>query len=213
MAPCELIFATGNRAKLAQMDFVIRYRWLPITLVPARERFGDDALYDEVGGSAAAVALHGALTLAARLGVPVVTEDTTLHVAALNGEPGVRAGAFLIEHGRTGLLQRLDGQTSRAACISSAVAWAAPDGESQTWVANVPGEVTRTERWDHELPDWIAPTPENPLGGGYNAIFRPAGLHYTLAEIPPLAALVVGYREPNFLALLDFLMARQRRMM
>ena len=63
--------------------------------------------------------------------------------------------------------------------------------------------IAHQERWTRGLPDWIAPTEENVLGGGYNAVFIPCGETRTLAQIPPLEALDRGYREPNFVALLQ----------
>jgi hypothetical protein len=58
------------------------------------------------------------------------------------------------------------------------------------------------------MPDWIGPSSDNPMGGGYNAIFIPLGETRTLSEIPPEEAIDVGYREPNFCALVTFLRAR-----
>lgn len=202
----ELIFATSNQAKLAQMAFVIATLRAPIRLIAAHERYGDLADYEEVGSTAAAISRHGAQVVAKRLGVPVLAEDTTFHVMALGGEPGIHAGRYLIEHGRIGILKALEGETRRDATIVSAVSWATPEGDTHTWVTALPGQVALTERWMKGLPAWVAPTPDNPLGGGYNAIFIPHGIAYTLAEVPPEDALYLGYREPNFCAAIAFLL-------
>ena len=66
------------------------------------------------------------------------------------------------------------------------------------------GVIAYEERWKAGLPDWIAPAPTAPLGGGFNAIFIPAGESQTLAEIPPDEGLMLGYREPLFFALLKW---------
>ncbi len=206
----ELIFATSNPAKLSQLAFVIDQLMVPFCLVSAQERYGDRAHYVEQGNTAASIAENGARQLARRLGVPIVTEDTTFHVEALGGQPGVRAGTYLAEHGRIGILRALVGAASRRATIVSAVAWATPEGDSQTWVTALDGQVSSRERWTAGQPDWLAPTPDNPLGGGYNAIFIPDGSMLTLAEVPPADSLHVGYREPNFCALLAFLASWHR---
>jgi XTP/dITP diphosphohydrolase len=207
----ELIFATSNPAKLAQMAFVIRSLRAPVELVSAADRFGEAAVYEEIGNTAAAVAQYGAQTLARSLSIPVVVEDTTLHVEALNGEPGVRSGRYLNEHGRTGILDRLSGCANRRATIVSAVAWASPQGNAQTWVTALDGHITEREIWTPGMPGWVAPTPDNPLGGGYNAIFIPDGSSQTLAQIPPEDAIQLGYREPNFCAVVAFIQKRSLR--
>ena len=205
----ELLFATGNPAKLAQLSFVVETLHTPIKVVSAHDIYGAAALYAESGGSAAAIARNGALAVASRIGRPVVTEDTTLHVTALDGKPGTAAGLYLKEHGRDGLLQDLAGVTQRAATITSAVAWASPSGDTQTWTTTVSGEIALVERWQRGLPDWIAPTPENPAGGGYNAIFIPTGSNCTMAQISLNESFAWGYREPNFCALLAFMLERE----
>ena len=132
----------------------------------------------------------------------MLAEDTGLHVVALGGRPGIRAGRYLKAHGRAGLLRELAGREDRRAEIVSAVAYATPDGECCAYEHRVPGQILQQERWTPGLPNWIAPTEESVFGGGYNAVFAPDGETRTLAEIPPLEALDRGYREPNFSALL-----------
>lgn len=205
----RLLFATRNSAKLAQLQYVAAAIDAPIVVISARQKFGEAAAYDETGSQPADVARNGALAVAERLGEPVVAEDTILQVAALNGAPGINSGLYLQQHGRDGLLAALAGPTNRQASITSAVAWATPSGDSQTWVTTVRGIIAPVERWQRGLPDWIAPSEVNPNGGGYNSIFVPDGLCQTLAQIPPEAALDWGYREPNFCALLSFVLERQ----
>ena len=202
----ELLFATGNRSKLAQMAFVIQALNSPVRLVPARQRHGDAARYAEVGATGSDIARRGALEVAARVGEPVFTEDTTLRVAALGGRPGVEARAYLLERGRSGLLDELQGVSDRYAEITSALAWATPEGDLRVWVNVVPGHIAAEERFIPGMPPWVAPQPVLPDGGGYNAVFIPCGQTRTLAEIPPEEGLRLAYREPNFRAALAFLM-------
>ena len=200
----EIIFATTNPAKLAQMAYVIEATRAPVTLVAAWDRYGDLAAYDEYGPTAASIAQHGALEIAKRVGAPVLTEDTSFHVETLNGEPGIHAGQFLKDQGRPGILRKLKGNLHRTARIVSAACWATPYGESQTWVTVIRGVVSQQEAWADDQPEWVAPSPDDPLGGGYNAIFIPIYEKRTLAQIPPRDALLIGYREPNFSAALAF---------
>ncbi len=201
-----LIFATGNKAKLAQIRFVVEHLKLPVEIVNGREVYGDKIAYDEIGSTVSQVASHGAATVARLIGEPVITEDTDFRVDALAGAPGIRAGDFLKTFGRPGILQQLAGSHNRRATISSAVGFAQPDGTSRVFFHILPGTISDQERWG-DFPDWIAPTPENRFGGGFNAIFIPDGWDRTLAEIGPVEAIPWSYRERNFVDVLDFVMS------
>lgn len=199
----ELLFATGNQAKLSQLRFVAERLSKPVTVVSGRERYGDKARYEEEGETVAEIALRGALDVARRLGVPVLTEDTGFFVDGLGGEPGLRAGRFLVERGRSAileLLREIDG--SPAASIVSAACYATPEGVGAVFENVVRGHVVDEEQWE-DYPDWVAPQAPGDLGGGYNSIFVPAGYDRTLAQISPEEALEWSYRERNFRQVLD----------
>ncbi len=204
-----LAFATGNRAKLAQFAYVIATLNAPVKIVSAKEKYGDDASYVEKGDNATAIAQRGAAALVEKLGIPIIVEDTTFEVDALDGQPGIRAGTYLTEYGREGILKALGDRSGRTGRITSALVWATPAGEMQTWVNVVNGHITHQEWYVQDMPDWVGPSPGNPLGGGYNAIFVPKGNTRTLSEIGPEEGMHWGYREPNFAALLTFLKERE----
>jgi XTP/dITP diphosphohydrolase len=205
----EIVFATTNAAKLAQLRFVADSLGYAVTVVPAQERYGEAAEYEEVGQTVQAIARQGALEVAARLGVPVLTEDTGLFVAALDGQPGIRAGRFLKEQGRAGMLATLAAFASpeeRRAEVVSALCYATPEGRGLLLERTVTGHIADQERWG-PYPAWIAPQAPSSAGGGFNALFVPAGETRTLAEIPPEEALGWSYRERNFQELLEQLAA------
>ena len=209
MAERTIFFATTNPAKLAQLRWVAQHMNCTAPIHSAVEQFGDAARYQEVGHTETEIAQRGAQAVAARIGVPVLTEDTGFYVAALGGKPGIYAGRFLKANGRQQLLTRLKGESDRRAEIVSAVAYARPDGECILWEHRVPGQIAHAEQWTPGLPDWIAPTPQTSSGGGYNAIFIPCGERRTLAKIPPIEALSWGYREPNFVRFLKIVLRGQ----
>ena len=206
----RLIFATTNPAKLGQMRYVVEFYQFPVLVIPAADLVGEAAEYEETGRSAAEIARNGAVEVAERTGLPVMTEDSTFGVAALNGDPGTRAGAFLKECGRRALLEALGANRDRRAWVSSAVAFAAPAESPLVLARTLTGTITRQERWASDMPDWVAPTPESPLGGGFNAVFCLQGERRTLAEIPPQEGLHKGYREPLFYALLGWLLKQRQ---
>ncbi len=105
----KIIFATGNKAKLAQIRFVIEHFKLQIEVVGVKDFFSNYTSYEEIGDSVEQVSLNGALAVAKMIGSPVITEDTDFCVEALNGEPGIRAGEFLKNFGRAEILKRMSG--------------------------------------------------------------------------------------------------------
>ncbi len=201
----QIVFATRNFAKLAQLRYVIERCDFGLTVVSAVSLFGDAGRYTEASSSAAEIAGNGAAAVADRVGCPILAEDTTFEVDALDGRPGVSAGVYLKEHGRRSILRALEGQQNRQAWITSAVAYAAPDAEPVIWSRRLSGRISMQECWLPGLPDWVAPSYDEPTGGGYNAIFTATGETRTLAEIPPDEALRLGYREPPFHAFLSWL--------
>ena len=194
----RVLFATGNEAKLAQLAFVASQLSPEIEVVSARALYGALARYEEQGETVQEIARAGALEVSARVGEAVLAEDTGLFVDALGGEPGVRAGRYLAEQGRRGLLSRLQGAASRRATVSSALCYATPDGRGREWLHELRGEICEEERFAADLPSWVAPSEAGGPGGGYNAVFVPDGESRTLAEVPPLEALHWSYRERNF---------------
>lgn len=203
----DLIFATGNQAKIAQLEFMVNHLEAPLTVVNGKHHYGDAVEYEEYGQSVEEVARDGALEVFARLGIPVATEDSDFRVEALDWYPGIRAGGATPDRGT--ILERMQGKSNRRAVISSAVAYANPEGESQVWLHQVWGEITDQERYDPALPFWISPQPDNPYGGGFNAIFVPDGWEQTLAEIGPEQAMPWSYREKNFQELVTYLSSEQ----
>jgi len=201
----KIIFATGNGAKLAQLKFIINHFKYPIKVIGGKEVFRDKVAYDEMGENVDDVARNGAIAVAKRIGQPIITEDTDFRIEALGNEPGIRAGEFLKKFGRIGVLERMQGIENRKAVITSAVGYAMPSGKSKIFINQVPGTIALQEKFG-DFPDWIAPTPENSFGGGYNAIFIPDGWSKTLAEISPKEAIPWSYREKNFIDVVEYLL-------
>ena len=201
----RLLFATGNKAKLAQLAFVASIVAPEVEVLSARTLYGDLARYEEQGQTVSEIARRGALEVAARVSEAVLAEDTGFFVDALAGQPGIEAGRYLISEGRAGLLQRLQGASSRRATVSSALCYATPSGHGFEWLNEIHGTVSEEERFSSDYPSWVAPSEPGGPGGGYNAIFVPDGQERTLAEIAPSEALGWSYRERNFEQALNLL--------
>lgn len=201
----KIIFATGNKAKLAQIQFIIEHFKFQVEIINGKEAFGSKVSYDEIGDTVEKVSLNGALAVAKIIGSSVITEDTDFRIEALSDEPGIRAGEFLKNYGRAEILKRMEEIANRKAVISSAVAYATPEGVSKVFLNKVEGKIAEEERFGN-FPDWIAPTPKSPFGGGYNAIFIPNGWDKTLAEISPTEAIPWSYRELNFVNVMKYIL-------
>ena len=202
----KIIFATGNKAKLAQIRFVVEHFKLPIEVIGVKDFYSNYTSYEEIGDTVEQVSLNGALAVAKIIGSPVIAEDTDFRVEALNGEPGIRGGEFLKNFGRAEILKRMSDIENRKAVISSAVAYATPKGANKVFLSRVEGKIADKERFGN-FPDWVAPTSENSFGGGYNAIFLPNGWNKTLAEISPTEAMSWSYREQNFANVLNYILS------
>jgi len=201
----QIIFATGNKAKLAQIRFVVEHFKFPVEIVSGKEIYGDKAKYEEIGDTVDKVALNGALFVAKSIGLPVITEDTDIRVDVLNGEPGIRAGEYLKNYGREGILERMKDKTNRQASICSAVGYATPGGESKLFSNLLRGTISNTERFG-QFPIWVAPDKDNPWGGGYSPIFIPEGYNKTIGEISPEDAIPWSYRERNFIEVIKYIL-------
>jgi len=200
----QIIFATGNKAKLNQATFVAKHLGLDIEVLNGKKLHGDNVEYDEIGESTEAIARDGALKVAARIGQPVIAEDTDFFVDALNGFPGIRGGLFLKTFGREALHKAMAGQENRTCHITSSCCYATPEGEVICKTYTVKGNMAELEAFDPTYPDWIGPG-SSPFGGGYNAIFTPEGENRTLAQISPEDAMQIGYRAHTFSAILKHL--------
>ncbi len=201
----EIIFATGNKGKLAQINFIVEHFNFPVKIVAIRERYYDYVPYDEVGVNVAEVSVNGAVSVSDLIGAPVIVEDTDFVVDALGGAPGLEAGEFLKSFGRSEILKRMKNVNDRKATINSAVAYATPEGERKLFVNSVEGFISNDERFG-EFPIWIAPNKNNESGGGYNSIFVPYGQDKTLAEINPVDSIELSYRDKNFISVIKYIL-------
>lgn len=202
----KIIFATGNKAKLAQIQFIVDHFKFPVEIINGKEIFGGKVSYDEIGDTVEKVSLNGALAVAKMINAPIIAEDTDFQVEALNGEPGIRAGEFLKNFGRAEILKKMKGITNRKATISSAIAYATPEGENKVFLNKIEGKIAEDEKFG-DFTDWVSPSSENSFGGGYNAIFIPNGWNKTLAEISPEEAIPWSYREQNFINVIKYILS------
>jgi len=199
----EILFATGNKAKLDQFQFVSDNSDFPARIVSLYDQHPDVSSYDEEYATQEQIVEEGAREIYKQIQKPIVVEDSIIEVDALGGKPGLRSNDFLKEHGRGGLLEKLEKAENRSAHIISIVGYF--NGTVLvSFKTVIEGIIAREESYKEGEPGLVGPT-EYPFGGGYNAIFIRNDTGKTIADNTAKEGLTLGYREPNFYALLKYL--------
>jgi XTP/dITP diphosphohydrolase len=129
---------------------------------------------DETGTSFLENAVLKARTICRETGLPVLSEDAGLEVAALQGAPGVRSARFSGEPSNARrnnelLLAKLEGIADRRARFTTVAALCLQDGQVFVCSGVFPGT--------------IATKPAGEWGFGYDPLFVPHGDTRTLAEM------------------------------
>lgn len=102
-----------------------------------------------------------------RPGSWVMSDDTGLYIAALNGQPGIRAKRWLgdisTEEITKGTLQLLEGVTDRTAIFRTAAVVISPEGEKYVFMGEISGRLLEAAACE--------PQPQMP----YSPLFVPDG--------------------------------------
>lgn len=144
---------------------------------------------EETGTTFRANAELKALAAARASGVPALSDDSGLAVAALDGAPGIYSARwagpekdFLAAMKR--VHRELDGKDDRRACFICALCLAWPDGHCETFEGRVDGTLVWPPRGDK--------------GFGYDPIFRPEGHAITFGEMEPARKHAMSHRARAF---------------
>lgn len=205
----EILFASTNKGKIAEFQYVADYHHLPVKIVSVYHKFPQIHAYDEDYQTQEQIIDKGAHEIFSQVNEPIIVEDTIISVDVLDGRPGLTANDYLKEKSRMGLVEEMKGQENRNARITSIVGYY--DGKLLTSFKKVvEGSITDKEIYKEGEPLWIAPSKEVAFGGGFNAIFLSKEANRTLADMTAEDGLTYGYREPNFKAVLEYILREQR---
>lgn len=192
----KIIFATGNRNKLREIQALIGSRAELST--PADHGITEDI--PENQPTLEGNALQKARYIYEKTGMNCFADDTGLEVEALGGEPGVYSARYAAVNGAGEghsseanmalLLKRLQGVENRRARFRTVIALIL-NGEEHLFEGVVEGEITR-ERSGAE-------------GFGYDPVFRPTGYEQTFAEMPLELKNSISHRGRATAKLIDFL--------
>lgn len=106
----EILFATGNQGKVASLDRVFGRNGIALTIKQV-----DLQLIEPQADTATEVALVKARQAYERLGQPVIVDDGSFHIEALNGFPGPYAKYMNETIGVDGYLKVMQGIDNRRA--------------------------------------------------------------------------------------------------
>jgi len=121
MSSKRLVFVTGNAGKLKEVREILA-QGKPIDIESR------DLDLPEIQGTTQEVAIEKCRRAAELIGGPVITEDTALCFAAMNGLPGPFIKFFLRDLGHEGLNRMLEGFPTRAAWALCTFAYSAGPG-------------------------------------------------------------------------------------
>ena len=188
----DIVFATHNAHKRAEVEAIMREVWSDIHLV---EPVGDAP--DEDGQSFSDNALIKARAGYAEMSIPSIADDSGICVRALGGEPGIDSAHYSGERDDLKnlelVLTRLEGVDDRQAefvCVAALVDDQGEEAIKCRW----PGHVT------HEA--------SGAGGFGYDPIFRPDGYDVTAAELSADEKNRISHRGQAFRALAALLKTR-----
>lgn len=174
-APPELVLATANAHKLAELTRILEAGHVDVRLLSLAEFPGAPEVA-ETGATFAANALLKAHAIAQFTGLPAVADDSGLCADALNGMPGVLSARWSGRHGddeanlRLLLAQLSDvPDERRGAQFVCASALVLPCGREHVSDGVVAGSLIREPRGEN--------------GFGYDPIFVPATADITTAQM------------------------------
>lgn len=191
----KLVIATHNAGKLKEIGKLLEPYGLECISAGALG-LPEPA---ETGTTFAENALIKAQAAAQASGLPALSDDSGLSVAALGGRPGVYTADWAERQhfegppGRDwymamgkveGMLQELGAGAPRDCWFSCVLAIAWPGGEHVVYEGRVDGTLTWPPRGD--------------LGFGYDPVFVPIGSDQTFAEIDPEQKHAISHRADAF---------------
>jgi len=182
----ELIFATGNKGKLAEVEKIFENSHFKIISL---YDLGDVPEIEETGSTFEENALIKAEAIYNVHKMPVIADDSGLAVEQLNGEPGVYSARYAGENctyddNNRKLTESLLHHTTphKAKFVCSAIFY---DGDKKiTTIGELHGEMISEFKGTN--------------GFGYDPIFLPDGYERTLAELTTEEKNLISHRAKAF---------------
>lgn len=190
----QIVFATNNRHKLAEVREILGGRFSVLSL----SDIGCDDDIPETGSTFEENALQKARWVKERYGYDCFADDSGLEVDSLGGAPGVFSARYAGGHGddsanNARLLNELSGKSDRHARFRCAIA-VILDDETRFFSGSVEGEILAELHGEG--------------GFGYDPLFRPDGWQHSFAEATPVEKHAVSHRGNAVRALAQWLLSK-----
>ncbi len=188
LAPGRLVLATHNKGKLREVAALLAGHGL--SLVSAGELGLPEPAETET--SFIGNARIKALAAARAANLPALADDSGFSVASLEGAPGVYTADWAqLADGTRDYAQAMakvaalaEQHPGRLAWFSCALVLAWPDGHTECFLGEAPGQ-------------WVWP-PRGLTGFGYDPMFQPEGHAQTYGEMDPAAKHAISHRARAF---------------
>jgi XTP/dITP diphosphohydrolase len=185
----QLVFATHNANKLAEVQFMLQAHYHVIGL----DDLGYKGEIPETGATFAENASLKTHFVFEQFGLDCFGDDSGLEVEALNQEPGIYSARYSGSGEKANIaliLEKLDGVENRKARFKTVVSLL-QDGKEYFFEGELKGHITK------------APIGDN--GFGYDPIFQPDGYDITLAQMSMVEKNAISHRAMATRQLKDWL--------
>ncbi|WP_462318542.1 RdgB/HAM1 family non-canonical purine NTP pyrophosphatase [Marinilabilia sp.] len=187
----DLIFATNNQHKVAEISSMLTDSWSIQTL----EDVGFTREVPETGSTLEANALQKARYIKDHLGKDCFADDTGLEIEALNGEPGVYSARYAGPEKDSDLnirkvLSEMEGKSNRRARFRTVIALII-NGKELFFEGIVNGIILEKS--------------EGTGGFGYDPIFKPDEAGVSFARMPLSKKNQISHRGRAFSKLVEYL--------
>lgn len=193
----EILFATGNKDKLKQINLLLdTYK-----LIGPKELGISNFEVEEDGDTLSKNAFKKAKALYDISSKPTLADDTGLFVKALDGRPGVHSHRYASESAtykdnRTKLLEELDGIDNREAYFKTVICFIDENGNDHYFEGRLNGMITREEIGDYDF--------------GYDQIFKPEGLDKTLGQMTSEEINTISHRSKAINKFKEYIQKRDK---
>lgn len=187
----KIVVASHNKGKVREIADLLR----PFGITPVSAGELDLPEPEETEKTFKGNALLKARAAASAAGMPALSDDSGLSVAALNGDPGIYSARwggpekdFVLAMHKVEEALQASGSDDRSAKFVCALALCWPDGEEVVFEGTVEGALVWPMRGDR--------------GFGYDPIFVAKGQDVTFGEMDPAEKHAISHRADAFRQLL-----------
>lgn len=188
----EIVFATGNKDKLKQVELMLKDIVLKSPKDFGYENFEVDEDKDTLEGNA----YKKAMTFYNLTKIPTFSDDTGLFVEALDNRPGVFAHRYAGENAtykdnRVKLLDELSGKENRKAYFKTVICFVDKNSKAHYFEGRLNGVITEREIGPYDF--------------GYDQIFKPDNSNLTLGQMKASEINKISHRSKAIKNFVNFL--------